>query len=135
MVDYDKLLVRCRICLSWKHKASECKDSMRRPQYRHERDRSTFPHSFQQTEKGKTIATDEDGFQQVQHRKNTRRNIFDKNTLAWFQVIVRMILTHRALTEPPELRLPPQHMETREDQRQQIEMPSKLDPKAIWKVT
>ena len=81
MVDYDKLPIRCRTCLSWKHKASECKDAMRRPQYRREKDRSMLPHSFQQTEKGKTIATDEDGFQQVQHRKNTRRNIFDKNIM------------------------------------------------------
>ena len=29
MVDYDILLIRCRVCLSWKHKASECKASMK----------------------------------------------------------------------------------------------------------
>ena len=30
MVDYDKLPIRCRACLSWKHKASECGTFQRR---------------------------------------------------------------------------------------------------------
>ena len=81
MVDYDKLPIRCRICLSWKHKASECKESMKRPKYVIEKGRSAYPHNNQQMEKGKTIEIDENGFQQVKHRKNTRRNIFDKNTM------------------------------------------------------
>ena len=29
MMDYDKLPIRCRVCLSWKHKTSDCKDAMK----------------------------------------------------------------------------------------------------------
>ena len=31
VVDYDKLPIRCRVCLSWKHKASDCKEMQKRP--------------------------------------------------------------------------------------------------------
>ena len=31
MVDYEKLPIRCRVCLSWKHKANDCKEFHKRP--------------------------------------------------------------------------------------------------------
>ena len=31
LIDYDKLPIRCRVCLSWKHKASDCKELQKRP--------------------------------------------------------------------------------------------------------
>ena len=49
MVDYDKLPIRCRACLSWKHKASECRVFQKRPT----RGRPTIPGYNQQPEKGK----------------------------------------------------------------------------------
>ena len=73
-MDYDKLPIRCRACLSWKHKASECRVFQKRPT----RGRHTFARNNPQPEKGKNIVVDEDGFQQVINKKNTRRNIFDK---------------------------------------------------------
>ena len=53
MVDYDKLPIRCRVCLSWKHKASECKEGMKIPQIMKEKGRSVHTHNFQHNEKGK----------------------------------------------------------------------------------
>ena len=75
MVDYDKLPIRCRVCLSWKHKASECGMFQKRPM----RGRPMYTrHNQLQQEKGKNPVVDEDGFQQVTSKKNTRRNIFEK---------------------------------------------------------
>ena len=72
MVDYDELPIRCRACLSWKHKASECGTFQRRSM----RGKPTYARNNQpQQEKGKNIVVDEDGFQQVISKKNTRRNI------------------------------------------------------------
>ena len=74
MVDYDKLPIRCRSCLSWKHKASECGVFQKRPM----RGRPTYARNTHYHEKGKNPAVDEDGFQQVINKKNTRRNVFEK---------------------------------------------------------
>ena len=30
-IDYDRLPIRCRVCLSWKHKASDCNENQKRP--------------------------------------------------------------------------------------------------------
>ena len=76
-IDYDKLPIRCRVCLSWRHKASECKDMQKRPGRGRERPAQNQP--AHQQEKGKNIVLDQDGFQQVQHRRNIRRNIFEGN--------------------------------------------------------
>ena len=76
-IDYDKLPIRCRVCSSWKHKASECKEMQKRPGKGREipgQNRHIHPQ-----EKGKNIVLDQDGFQQVQHRRNIRRNIFEGN--------------------------------------------------------
>ena len=74
LVDYDRLPMRCKACHSWKHRVHNCNDTQkrfvksgRRPTHTH--------HAFQQ-EEGKNIV-DEDGFQPVRNRKNTKRNIFD----------------------------------------------------------
>ena len=74
MIDYDKLPIRCRVCLSWKHKASDCKENQKRPIKGKERPLQN--HQIHQQEKGKNIVLDQDGVQQVKSRKNTRRNIF-----------------------------------------------------------
>jgi hypothetical protein len=63
MVDYDKLPIRCRICLSWKHKANECQEMQGRPPRRPMHGRSNNSHYNQQTEKGKDPDIDEEGFQ------------------------------------------------------------------------
>ena len=81
MVDYDKLPIRCRVCLSWNHKASDCKEGMRRPMRMQEKYRSMYPHSYQQNEKGKNPVVDEEGFQQVKQKKSTWRKIFEQNPL------------------------------------------------------
>ena len=31
MIDCNKLPIKCRVCLSWKHKASDCKENKKRP--------------------------------------------------------------------------------------------------------
>ena len=77
LIDYEKLPIRCRVCLSWKHKASECKENQKRP-YRG-RGRVAQPHHIQHQERGKNVVVDQEGFQQVRNRKNTRRNIFECN--------------------------------------------------------
>jgi len=76
IVDYDKMPIRCRACQSWKHKVRDCKENQRRSMQGLRRK----PHSFHpnQQAKGKRIVLDDEGFQQVRGRKNTRRNIFDK---------------------------------------------------------
>ena len=45
MVDYDKLPIRCRICLSWKHKASEYKETHKRPLFVRENGRYLPTHN------------------------------------------------------------------------------------------
>ena len=75
LVDYDKLPIRCRVCLSWKHKASDCTEIQKRPIKR--RERLFHNYSSHQQDKGKNIIVDQDGFQQVKSRKNIRRNIFE----------------------------------------------------------
>ena len=80
MVDYDKLPIRCRICLSWKHKANECNEMQRKPHRRTDLGRSSHTYHHYQNEKGKNIVVDEEGFQQVRSRKNTRRNIFENRS-------------------------------------------------------
>ena len=76
IVDYDRMPIRCRTCQSWKHRVRDCKEIQMRPMQGLRRE----PHSFQpnQQAKGKHIVLDDEGFQQVRGRKNTRRNIFDK---------------------------------------------------------
>ena len=74
LVDYDKLPIRCRVCLSWTHKASDCQETNRRPT--RGKDRPGQIHHMHRQEKGKNIVVDEEGFQQVRSRKNTRRNVF-----------------------------------------------------------
>jgi hypothetical protein len=54
LVDYDKLPIRCRICLSWKHKANECNETHRRPPRRPTYGRSSHTHYNQQAEKVKS---------------------------------------------------------------------------------
>jgi hypothetical protein len=61
LVDYDKLPIRCRICLSWKHKANECKEAQRKPLRRPEYGRSSHVHYQKQTDKGKNPEVDENG--------------------------------------------------------------------------
>ena len=80
MLDYDKLPIRCRICLSWKHKANECNEMQRKPHRRTDLGRSSHTYHHYQNEKGKNIVVDEEGFQQVRSRKNTRRNIFENRS-------------------------------------------------------
>jgi hypothetical protein len=75
LVDYDKLPMRCKACHSWKHRVRDCKEIQKKSLRGGRRPLQTF-HQHQQ-EKGKNIVLDEDGFQQVRNRKNTRRNIFD----------------------------------------------------------
>ena len=79
VVDYDRMPIRCRAYQSWKHRVRDCKEIQRRsvPGVRRE------PHSFQpkQQAKGKHVVLDDEGFQQVRSRKNTRRNIFDKENV------------------------------------------------------
>lgn len=95
MVDYDKLPIRCRICLSWKHKASECKESMKRPKYVREKGRSAYPHNNQQMEKGKTTETNEDSFQQVKHRKTLEETSSTK--ILWILALLLLTYECRAL--------------------------------------
>ena len=76
-IDYDKLPIRCRVCLSWKHKASECKELQKRPT--RGREKLAQPQNIQYQEKGKNVIIDQEGFQQVRRCKNTRRNIFEGN--------------------------------------------------------
>ena len=75
MIDYDKLPIRCRACLSWKHKASECNIFHKKPG--RGKGRSTHFHHTPYQEKTKNVERDEDGFQQVRNRRGIRRNIFD----------------------------------------------------------
>ena len=77
LVYYDKLPIKGRACQSWKHMVRDCKEQHRIPS---KGDRKQ-PYSFranQQQDKGKQKIVDEDGFQQLQNRKGTRRNIFEK---------------------------------------------------------
>ena len=74
-VDYDQLPMRCKACHSWKHKVKDCNELKKRQGWGGRRPLHA-PHTLQQ-EKGKNTMVDEDGFQQVKNRRNTRRNIFD----------------------------------------------------------
>ena len=75
LVDYDKLPMRCKACHSWKHRVKDCKETQKNSLRGGRRPTHAFPQH--QQEKRKNIVMDEDGFQQVRNRKNTRRNIFD----------------------------------------------------------
>jgi hypothetical protein len=78
LVDYDKLPMRCKACHSWKHRVRDCKEIPRKNFRGERRPIHAYPPRQQnQREKGKNIVMDEDGFQQVNYRKNARRNIFD----------------------------------------------------------
>lgn len=44
-VDYDKLPIRCRVCLRWKHKASECKIFQKKPM--RSKGKPTYTHHVQ----------------------------------------------------------------------------------------
>ena len=77
LVDYDKLPIKCRVCLSWKHKASDCNKMQRRPMKG--KSRPMHNHHMQPQDKGKSVVVDQDSFQHVKSQKNTRRNIFDSN--------------------------------------------------------
>ena len=78
MIDYDKLPIVCRVCMSWKHKASDCKEFQYR--FARGRGRPTFPRQNQHQGKGKNNMVDEDSFQLVTNRKHTMRNIFVERT-------------------------------------------------------
>ena len=80
MLDYDQLPITCRICLSWKHEANECNEMQRKPHRRTDLGRSSHTYHHYQNKKGKNIVVDEEGFQQVRSRKNTRRNIFENRS-------------------------------------------------------
>ena len=75
LVDYDKLPMRCKACHSWKHRMRDCKEIQKK--FVRGGRKPTHPYPQHQQEKRKNIVVDEDEFQQVRHRKNTRRNIFD----------------------------------------------------------
>ena len=75
IVDYDKLPMRCRACQSWLHRVRDCKEIQKKPRRGPWRQPPTY-HTNNQ-EKGKHIAVDEEGFQQVRNRRNIRRNIFE----------------------------------------------------------
>ena len=75
IVDYDTLPIRCRSCLSWKHKASECKDLQKRPAKG--RGGLAYTYNRQPPETTKNTNVDHEGFQQVRNKRNTRRNIFE----------------------------------------------------------
>ena len=75
LVDCDKLPMRCKACHSWKHWVRDCNVVQKRP-VRGGRRSAHVPQTHQQ-DKGKSIRIDEDGFQQVINRKNTRRSIFN----------------------------------------------------------
>ena len=75
LVDYDKLPMRCKTCHSWKHRVRDCNANQKRP-VRGGR-RSTHLPQMHQQDKGKNIRIDEDGFQKVINRKNTRRSILN----------------------------------------------------------
>lgn len=67
--------MRCKACHNWKHRVRDCKEIQKRlvrggkwP---------THAQHIHQQDKGKNIVIDEDGFQQVRHRKNAQKNIFD----------------------------------------------------------
>lgn len=53
MVDYDKLPIRCRVCLSWKHKSSECKEYQKKPI--RGRGKPIYAHNIQDKKKAKTF--------------------------------------------------------------------------------
>ena len=74
MVDYEKLPIRCRVCLSWKHKVNECEEFQKKPVKGRGRQGYAQQAPFQ--DKRKTTNLDRDGFQQVQYKKGIRRNIF-----------------------------------------------------------
>ena len=50
-MDYDKLPIRCRVRLSWKHKASECNEYKKRSM--RGRGKPMHAHNIQQQEKCK----------------------------------------------------------------------------------
>ena len=75
MVDYDKLPLRCRACHSWKHKVRDCKGNQ--DNIRKGNGKPPYTRPFNQQDKGKTKIVDDEGFQQVGNRRNTRRNIFE----------------------------------------------------------
>lgn len=79
MVDYDKLPIRCRVCLRWKHKASDCK--MLQKKSMRGKERLVHTHHTKHPEKGKNIEVDQDGFQQVKSRKSIRRNTFEHGNI------------------------------------------------------
>ena len=75
MVDYDKLPLRCRACHSWQHKVRDCSEIHDKTRKGHGKPLHTRPTNTH--DKGKTKMVDDEGFQQVRSRKNTRRNIFE----------------------------------------------------------
>ena len=81
IVDYDKLPMRCKACHSWLHRVRDCTMMQKRP-LRGGKRSAQAPHSFQlphsyKPDKGKNVVMDEEGFQQVRNRKNTKRNILN----------------------------------------------------------
>lgn len=78
VVDYDKLLIRCRVCHSWKHMVKDCNEIRNKPMRDKRPYRPPLQQHIHQQEKWKSIVMDHEGFQQVIRKKNIRRNIFDK---------------------------------------------------------
>ena len=83
LIDYDKFPIRCRVCMSWKHKASDCKEFQNISA--RVRGKSTFPRPNQPQEKGKNILVDADGFQPVT-TKNTQGE-----TSSWSRLMHGMV--------------------------------------------
>ena len=75
IVEYDKLPLRCRACHSWKHKVRDCKGNQNNMRKGHAQPSHT--RHFNPQDKGKNKIIDDEGFQQVRSRRNTRRNIFE----------------------------------------------------------
>ena len=58
LINYDNLPIRCRVCLSWKHKPSECKELQKRPI--RSREKLAQPHQIHHQEKGKNVIIDQE---------------------------------------------------------------------------
>lgn len=58
LVDYDKLLIRCKACQNWTHKVSDCKEIQKRLVRGVRRPPRAYNTYHQEKEKGKNIVLD-----------------------------------------------------------------------------
>lgn len=75
LVYYDKLPIRCKTCQSWKHRIKDIKETQRQPTKMIRRPPPAY-HTYKK-DKGKNAMVDEEGFQHVRNRRNSRMNIFN----------------------------------------------------------